>query len=329
MQKKILFVLTITLLFPLSAFTKQSAKAGKSEKLVIKAAVLWRPPQNIEKQDLFYGAGGKVGQPIAPFRFIEEESDGSNPKFVVKDAHGIRWKVKLGSEAQPETAATRLLWAVGYFTDVDYYLPRVRIEGLPSLKRGQNYVMPGGIISGARFERSTKKVDNWSWFDNPFVGRKELDGLRVMMALLNNWDLKQENNAIYNVNGRELHYVVGDLGSTFGKTGGGWTRSKGNLEDYLESKFIDDVKPATIDMVSHNRPPFLYAVAVPYYVNRVRMEKIAEDIPRPHARWVGQILARLSVSQIKDAFRAANYSLSEVDAYAEKVQERIRQLNRL
>lgn len=329
MQKKFLFVLTIILLFPLSAFPKQSTKAGKSEKRVIKAAVLWQPPQNIEKRDLFYGAGGKAGQPTAPFRFIEEDSDGSNPKFTVKDARGIRWKVKLGSEAQPETAATRLLWAAGYFTDVNYYLSNVRIEGLSNLKRGQDYVMPGGIISGARFERSTKKVDDWSWFDNPFVGRKELDGLRVMMALINNWDLKQENNAVYNANGRELRYAVGDLGSTFGKTGGGWTRSKGELEDYLESKFIDDVKPATIDLVSHNRPPFLYAVAVPYYVKRVRMEKIADDIPRSHAIWIGQILARLSVSQIKDAFRAANYSTVEVDAYAGKVQERIRQLNHL
>jgi len=32
----------------------------------------------------------------------------------MKTLQGVRWKVKLGKEAQPETSATRLLWAVGY-----------------------------------------------------------------------------------------------------------------------------------------------------------------------------------------------------------------------
>jgi len=296
---------------------------------VQKAGTLWRQPSDIKTRNLLYGPGGQAGQPRAPFTFVEEDRAGTNPKFVVKDARGVLWKVKLGEEAKPETAATRLLWAVGYFTDVTYYLPRMRVARLPKLSRGQKYISHDGTIHGARFERSYKKLDDWSWFDNPFVGTREFDGLRVMMALMNKWDLKQQNNGIYRVGDGDLRYVVSDLGDTFGKTGGDWTRSKGNLEDYLESKFIDKATNTEVDLVLNSRPPLLYAVAVPYYVKRTKMEKVSEDIPRSHARWIGQWLAQLSNSQIRDAFRAAGYSPGEVDRYSRKVRQRINQLNAL
>ena len=98
----------------------------------------------------------------------------------------------------------------------------------------------GGVVHGARLERkrtAVKKLGDWDWFDNPFVGQRELNGLRVMMSLLNNWDLKQVNNAIYVVDG-ERHYAVSDVGATFGNTGNAMTRSKGVPRDYEDSKFI-------------------------------------------------------------------------------------------
>jgi hypothetical protein len=250
---------------------------------------------------------------------------------VIEDRKGVRWKVKLGEEAKPETAATRLLWAVGYFADVTYYHPRLQVTGLPKLRRGQEFVS-GNVVNGARLERvdkSLKKVDDWSWFDNPFVGSREFSGLRVMMALMNNWDLKKVNNAIYDVGGRELRYVVSDLGATFGKTGGDWTRSKGRLDDYLESRFVDEIEPAHVDLVMRSRPPILYAAAVPYYLQRTKMSQVGKDIPRAHARWIGGLLVQLSARQIREAFLAAGYSPGEARAYAAKVRERINQLVRV
>ena len=320
--------LTLSVL-ALSLLLTTSAQPAKRTAAVKKAVTLWRQPSDIKTRNLLYGPGGQAGQPRAPFTFVEEDRGGTNPKFVVKDARGVLWKVKLAEEAKPETAATRLLWAVGYFSDITYYLPRLRVARLPKLSRGEKYVSPDGTIHGARFERSFKKLDDWSWFDNPFVGSREFDGLRVMMALMNKWDLKQQNNGIYSVGDRELRYVVSDIGDTFGKTGGDWTRSKGNLEDYVGSRFIDKVTRTEVDLVLNSRPPALYAVAVPYYVKRVKMEKVSEDIPRSHARWIGQWLAQLSDSQIRDAFRAAGYTPGEVSAYSRKVRERISQLNAL
>ena len=331
MRRIILSLIAVSLSVPASVFSDKSGKGSGEERgrTVQKAVAIWREPYDIRTRNLFYGPGGRAGQPKAPFRFIEEDTGGSNPKFVVEDAGRVRWKVKLGPEAKPETAASRLLWAAGYFADVNYYVSRLRVAGLPKLTRGQKYVSANGTVLGARLERTAKKVDDWSWFDNPFVGTPEFNGLRVMMALMNKWDLKQDNNAIYDSGGRELRYAVSDLGDTFGKTGGDGSRSKGNLEDYLESEFIDKTTPTTVDLVMHSRPPFLYAVAVPYYVKRVKMEKVADDIPRAHAVWIGQWLARLSNKQITDAFRGAGFAPREADGYARKVGERISLLNRL
>ena len=331
MKRLILSALAINLLLATYALPDKARKAAHNEgnSSVRKAVVIWREPSDIGTRNLFYGPGGRAGQPAAPFKFIEEDLDGGSPKFVIRDARGVQWKVKIGDEARPETAATRLMWAVGYFSDLNYYLPRLRVAGLPKLSRGQKYVSANGVVRGARLERAIKKVDDWSWFDNPFTGTREFDGLRVMMALMNKWDLKQSNNAIYAAGGGEFRYFVSDLGDTFGKTGGDWTRSKGKPDDYSESRFIDKVTPVKVDLVLHSRPPIPYAVAIPYYVKRVRMEKVTDDIPRAHARWIGRWLGRLSNSQIRDAFRAAGYSPQEVDVYAREMRERINSLNKL
>ena len=68
---------------------------------------------------------------------------------------------------------------------------------MPLLKRGQKLVGPDGTMHNVRLKRylkDEKKVGEWKWRDNPFTRQRELNGLRVMMALMNNWDLKDENN---------------------------------------------------------------------------------------------------------------------------------------
>src|ERR1041385_4592782 len=80
-------------------------------------AVIWTNPADIETRDLFYGAGGSAHVPRAPFTFLKEDLGGSNPKFDVRDSDGVKWKVKMGNEARPETAASRLLWSVGYYVN--------------------------------------------------------------------------------------------------------------------------------------------------------------------------------------------------------------------
>jgi len=294
--------------------------------------ILWTDRGDIRALDLIGGAGGKEHQPAGKFTFEKEDMDGSSPKFIVRDEQGVRWKAKLGPEVKSETAATRLAWAAGYFTDEDYYLPELHVDNMPKLKRGSDLVSADGTVRGVRMERylkGEKKEGNWSWFKNPFTGTKEFNGLRIMMTLINNWDLKEINNSIYQVKGERPRYVVTDLGATFGETGNTITRSKSNPEDYGKSEFIQKVTADHVDFHLSSRPFFLTAIAVPNYNKRTRMQEVAKDIPIADAIWLGKLLEPLSDDQIRDVFRAAGYNDKDVEDNATVVKQRIRDLIRL
>jgi hypothetical protein len=304
-------------------------KQGKSDP----PAIIWRDPGNISALNLVYGAGGREHAPDPNGRYIFENEDmnGTSPKFYVKDSNGVRWQIKLGAETKSETAATRLLWAAGYFVDEDYYLAEVKVEGLPELRRGQRFVTNGDLVSGARLKRRNKKIKkigHWDWFKNPFGGTRELNGLRVMMALVNNWDLKEVNNRVYIVDG-EQRYVVSDLGATFGKTGNSISRSKSDPEGFVRTKFIDKVTDEEADFEMRSRPFFATVVNVPNYKQRTKMQEITKNIPRADARWLGHLLGQLTEQQIRDCFRTAGYASEEITGYASEVQKRIAELNAL
>jgi hypothetical protein len=324
---------------PAAAKKKDKAPAAEGEITGGVLTVLWREPKNISSENLFYGSGGKRHEPHGPFTFIKEDLDGSNPKFSVEDANGLKWKVKLGDEARPETVVSRLVWAVGYHTDWDYFMPRIQVKEMPlQLHRGQELVGPGGNVSNVRLKREPdgeKKIGIWKWRDNPFGGTRELDGLRVLMAVVNNWDLKDENNAVIVEKlpgeGEERFYEITDLGSSFGKNGLSRDRrvSKGDLEVYIRSRFIKKIGTDLVDFETPRRADVVGVVNPREFFSRLHLRWIGRHIPRENARWMGAELAQLSPEQIRDAFRAAGYSSQEVDGFATVVEARIAQLNKL
>ena len=269
--------------------------------------VLWRA-LNVEALDLRAGPGGAGGGPnLRRVTFLEEEKGGFSTKYRVKDGAGREWVVKVGKEAQSETAATRLLWAAGYMTEATYLVPRVNIRGK-------------GVFRNARFEArggGVKREGEWGWDENPFVGTREFQGLKVMMVFLNNWDIKDSNNVILATRG-QLRYAISDLGATLGETGRypllwRFTRNRNNPEGFGDDKFIDEVKDdGHVDFHFSGKKRGLF--------NDIRVED---------ARWLGQQLARLSDRQIGDAFRAANYTPAEVRVLTRAVRARINELVRL
>jgi hypothetical protein len=152
--------------------------------------------------------------------------------------------------------------------------------------------------------------------------------LRVMMALLNNWDLHAYNNSVYEVGG-ERHYLVSDVGATFGKTGNNFVRSKSVLKDYANSKFVEKVTPEFVDFEMDSRPFAVSAINVSNYKTRTRMESITKHIPRADAKWLGQRLSQLSEEQVSDCFRGAGYTPDEIAIYTQAVRKRIAELNAL
>jgi len=154
----------------------------------------------------------------------------------------------------------------------------------------------------------------------------------VMMAVLNNWDLKDENNELYGgKNSTEQVYLVSDLGASFGSTGitFPYSHSKGDLHSYVHSKFIGKITPEYVDFRTPSRPALIYALWPPRFLRRVRLDGIVHNIPRGDALWIGHLLSNLSPDQIRDAFRAAGYTQEQVDPYTKVVQDRIAELNRL
>jgi hypothetical protein len=312
----------LTLSFPALAAQKDSKKDDKDE-TPQGTPVLWKEPTDVATRDLFLGPGGEEMKPdLSKVTFEDAETGGYSVKWNVRDGSGKKWTAKLGNEAQPETVALRLVWAAGYMTEVNYLVPCVHIEGAPKPPGGKNIQRcEGDGFANVRFKsrpKGEKKVGNWSWTQNPFTGTKELQGLVVLMGLLNNWDLKDANNKIFYVPPRddqgegELWYVVSDLGATFGKTGGAITRSRNKPEDYVKSGFIEKVEGARVKFQYHGKQSDLFA-----------------NISADQAKWIGDILSQLSKQQIDDAFRAGNYKPEEIDALSYELRARINELHSL
>ena len=134
-----------------------------------------------------------------------------------------------------------------------------------------------------------------------------------MMALLNNWDLKDVNNVILqatNPDGSvERRYVISDLGATFGKTGGAIAHSRNEPEKFVKTKFIEGADGGHVRFAfSGKQDELLHQVTV-------------ED-----AKWIGRLLSQLSDQQIEDAFRAADFKPDEIQMLTAEIKERINQL---
>jgi hypothetical protein len=303
---------------------------------------LWVERGDIRSLDLYYGYGAKEREPRGPYTFEKEDMDGTNPKFVVRDARGVKWKVKLGSEVQAETVATRLMWAAGYHVTEDYYLPQIQVQDLPKLNRGQSQVQTGGVIEKVRLKRESKeskKVGEWEWRTNPFTGTPQFDGLRVMMAFINNWDLKDINNAVFDRTQStpdggthtERVYLVSDLGASFGTNNMHKSHevSKGNVKSFEQSHFLLKSDPTTASFETPASPQFIIAFNPKEYSMRAGMKWIGRDIPLDHVRWLSKILNQLSPQQLREAFRAGGFPPAEMDGFSNILQKRLAQLDQL
>jgi hypothetical protein len=292
---------------PAPAQKKAKNDKDKTEKKVYSGTpVLWHAPDDIGSRNLLLGAGGEAMKPdLSRVTFVEVKEGGWSTKYRVRDGSGNEWVAKLSKEAQPETAANRLVWAAGYETEIVYLVPELEIQGKGTFKNVKLEARP----------KDVKRTDFWLWDSNPFLGKSEFQGLKIMMALINNWDMKDDNNAILAVKGvtdSERRFIISDLGATFGKTGGIFSRSRNKPSDYVKAEFVKGV--------NGNHINFNYSG---------KNQKLFEGITVADAQWLSGWLGRLSDEQIKDAFRAANYSSDEVDMLAGAFRARVNTLAKL
>ena len=275
-------------------------------------AELWQEPTDLAQRDLFHGPGGAAGMPPGTtFQFVKTDTGGYSPGYEVRDANGRTWDVKLGKEAQPEIVTSRILWAIGFHQPPSYYV--------------SNWTLTGGISGpqeAGRFRpvpEGATVVDDWSWYENPFVGSRAFKGLVVANLLMGNWDWKTSNNKIYEYRDGSQparRYVVRDVGASLGKFTSpailrvfrmrGMQGTRNDLEGFEEQGFIKRMTEGEVE--------FDYKGIYSDVVKSVHPDDVV---------WTMRLMSRLSDQQWAEAFRAGGFTPEQTERYVRKIKQKI------
>jgi hypothetical protein len=273
---------------------------------------LWESPRDIARSDLFFGPWGEshAPDPHSVFTFRATKETGSNPGMTVADESGHVWHVKQwrpvdkqGAEAPVEIALSRILSAIGYHQPPIYYLPDFTVHDPYG-----TYVVPGGRFRLS--DKSIKETGHWSWQHNPFVGSEPYQGLLVILLMFDSSDLKNVNNALYEVkhpgDGPGQWYVVRDLGTALGVTGR-VRPTRNNVDLFVRQPFITGVKDGFVEFTFHGWQKELYK----------------QRITPAEVRWASALLAQLSDRQWSDAFRAGGFDPDVANRFIARIREKV------
>jgi hypothetical protein len=265
---------------------------------------LWIDPGN-QPRDLFWGVGGQkyAPAPDAVYTFEARDDVGFSSSYDVRDPQGVEWSAKIGPESQSEVVLSRVLWGLGYHQPPVYYLPSWKLERDGHVR----------IESEARFRPKLPQLERlkeyWWWQQNPFVGTHELSGLLVVLAMFNSTDLKNDNNSIYKLTepweGADRWFVVRDLGASLGETGKLFPR-RNWLDGFEKHGFITAIDGARVEFD---------------YVGR--HQELLSMIHPPDVQWAAQRMQRITDTQWRDAFRAANYADADAQRFIRRLKQKI------
>jgi hypothetical protein len=277
----------------------------------VKMSELWEEPTDLESRNLYEGPWGskRAPDPTAVYTYVGRKDHGTNPGVTVTDPHGREWHVKQpphndeGAEGPIEVTLSRVLSAVGYHQPPVYYMPTF------TMKEGETtHPEPGG-----RFrldEKGFKKIGDWSWQQNPFVGTKPYQGLIVILMMFNSSDIKNENNTLYQIkkSGEVVDhwYVVRDLGTALGETGR-LHPHRGNPDMFEKHPYIIEIKHGFVKFEYHGW----------------HQELVKDRITPADVRWASELMAKLSDTQWADAFRAGGYEPQLAQRFIKRLHEKI------
>ncbi len=295
-------------------------------------ASLWRDPGAVEQLDFAGGPGGHDGAPQPPFTFIAEHATGSNPCLSVRDARGLTWRIKWGDEVRSETFVTRIAWAAGYHVEHSYFVAAGHIEGATELGRARSCVNQDCTFKDARFELDEAGVrklfdeHGWAWDDNPFVGTRELNGLKIIMLLTSNWDNKDvrdvgrgSNTAIFEhrlSDGElEARYLIIDWGASMGRWGTPFDRSKWDAAGF-ETQTPDFITGISDGFVEWG------------YIGQ-RTDDAREQISLADVRWLYTYIGRITDAQLRAGLVVSGATDEEVERFTRAMRARLDQLKRI
>jgi hypothetical protein len=280
-------------------------------------ALLWRDPGAIDTMNMVAGPEGSGNAPVPPFRFVAEETRGVSPKLVVLDAGHVKWMVKFGEEAKAEIFASRISWAAGYPVRASYYVGKGRIEGISSLKKAARFVGPDGVFQQARFqmfdhegfrEISGGKLDLYERRAN----QRELNGLKLTLLLVANWDVKSANTGIFEINGQR-YAAITDWGASMGDP----AAIKSAERKWSCSAYSKRTK-YLMDGVENGYVQFNYT----HYAAR-HENALSYGIRIEHLRWFLSRMQRLTDTQVHAALLASGATAAEASCFTQAFRERL------
>lgn len=287
--------------------------------------LIWRNPATVESLDFAAGVGGRGGVPQPPFTFHMEEPGGTAPKVIVTDARGRKWSVKWGEEVKAETFVSRLLWGTGYFAETTHFVAKGTIDSVGAISpRVEQFIdrAARGRFHDARFElRDNLELrmvpgKTWDLRSNPFEGKPEFNGLRLMIMLVSNWDIKGENMAIFELRDKTHMYGITDWGATMGRWGQIAGRSKWDCEGYTAQtpEFV-----RTIDEEG----------GIEFGYTGKETQPVVSGIRQSDIRWLMQYLGRISDTQLTAALNASGASPDETACFKAALRARIDALRKI
>jgi hypothetical protein len=142
-----------------------------------------------------------------------------------------------------------------------------------------------------------------------------LSGLKILLALVNNWDNKPENAAIDRVTAQddtvEDHYLFTDWGAGLGRMAGppAWNPAltRWNAEHFKADRFVSGWSNGSVTLNFKGQVPL-------------------GPIPIEHVKWFAELAGQLRSEQVRVAFETASASPQQAEAFARRVIEKIAEL---
>ena len=281
-----------------------------------------------------------VDNTLTTCKYKPDEVTGTTPKFECELPGGDKIKVKYGGtkEIPSETAATRLLHALGFGADRVSRVATVRCYGCPiqpfhsraliemlsldkffdkrinySRYRDFKDVSVERNLDGEAIEAGPER--GWAFYEldkiDPSRGgatRAEIDALRLMAVFLHHWDNKSSNQRLTcpdakNTNCKHPLAMIQDVGSEFGP-------KKADLRNWLGKPVWHG--DGTTCLVSMKGMPY----------NGGTFEDV--HISEGGRRLLADRLRQLTPKQIDTLFTAAGFE--DVAGWTAAFQERVRQI---
>jgi hypothetical protein len=288
--------------------------------------------------------------PQPPFEILKPKVEGKTAGFLVKDAQGVRYLVKLDPVEHPEllsgaeVVASKLLYALGYHVpsyevaylhSEEFTLPEgVRVKGAWGRRRAFTSAGLEALLAPRQLADGTVRVGTSRFLGGELLGRisfkryeecPQLRALKVAYAWLNNIDAK-DHNSLFSWDGATTTGYLIDFGTALGADAGrsgpktpcaGWT-------------YMVDAQEAALELLTlglHRSPCEARAAPASPQVGRftARVDPRRWKAYMPNAafsamteedgRWMAQRLALFTRAQLEAAVSAGQYRRPEDAAY--------------